>query len=61
MLRKTTFITILIYDYDNSTFTISSVIGVRPVLVSNDHSPGAALDNRTGGGGSQYRGFYNVV
>ena len=60
MLRKTTFITILIYDY-NSMYTISCVIGVRPVLLSNDHRPGAALDKRTGEGGkggSQYRGFY---
>ena len=50
MLRKTTFVTILIYDY-NSTYTISCVIGVRPVLISNGHRPGATLDNRTGGGG----------
>ena len=27
------------------------MIGVRPVLISSDHRPGAALDNRTGGGG----------
>ena len=47
-MRKTTFITILIQDY-NSTYTISCVIGVRPVLISNDHRPGAELDNRTGG------------
>ena len=26
------------------------MIGVRPVLMSNDHRPGAALNNRTGGG-----------
>ena len=50
MLRKTTFITILIYDY-NSTHTISCVIGVCPVLISNDHHSGVALDNKTGGGG----------
>ena len=50
MLRKTTFITILIYIY-NSTYTISYVIGVRPVLVSIDHRSGEAVDNRTGGGG----------
>ena len=49
-MRKTTFITILIQDY-NSKYTISCVIGVRPVLISNEHRPGAAIDNRTGGGG----------
>ena len=27
------------------------MIGVRPVLMSNDNRPGATLDNRTGGGG----------
>ena len=37
----------LIQDY-NSTYTISCVIGVRPVLISNDHRPGVSLDNRTG-------------
>ena len=47
MLRKTTFITILIYEY-NSMYTISCVIGVRPVHVTNDHRPG---EHRTGGGG----------
>ena len=39
-------------------YTISCVIGVRPVLIRSDHRPGAALDNRTGGGGSQYRRIY---
>ena len=49
MLRQTAFTTIMIQDYNN-TYPISSMIGVRPVLMSNDHRPGAALDNRTGGG-----------
>ena len=31
-------------------YPISSMIGVRPVLMSNDHRPGAALDNRNEGG-----------
>ena len=40
----------IIYDY-NSTYTISCGIAGHPVLVSTDHRPGAALDNRNGGGG----------
>ena len=47
--RQTTFITIIVQDYNNM-YPISSMIGVRPVLMSYDHRPGAALDNRTGGG-----------
>ena len=50
MLKKTKLITINI-DIFNSTYTISWVIGVHPVLISIDHSSRAALDNRTGGGG----------
>ena len=49
MLRQTAFTTIMIQDY-NSMYPISSMIGVRPVLMSNDHRPWAALENRTGGG-----------
>ena len=62
MMRKTTFITIIIQDY-NSTYTISCVIGVRPLLMSNDHRPtAAALDNRTGGGGFQiYKNLHFVL
>ena len=36
-----------------------SITGIRPVLISIDHRSGAEVDNRTGGGSSQYRGFYN--
>ena len=50
MLKKTKLITIIIHIV-NSTYTISYLIGVRPVLISIDHRSRAALDNRKGGGG----------
>ena len=59
MLKKTKLITINI-DIFNSTYTISWVIGVHPVLISIDHSSRAALDNRTGGGVSQYQVSLNI-
>ena len=49
MLKKTKFTTIIIHIF-NSTYTISCVIGVRPVLLSVDHRSRAALDNRKVGG-----------
>ena len=49
MLKKTKLITIKIHIF-NSTYTISWVIGVRPVLISIDHCSRAALDNMTGWG-----------
>ena len=48
MLKKTKLITIIIHII-NSTYTISYLIGVRPVLISIDHRSRAALDNRKGG------------
>ena len=58
MLKKTKLMTIDIHIF-NSTYTISCVIVVHPVLISIDHRSRAALDNRTeGGGGSQYQVSY---
>ena len=50
MLKKTKLMTIDIHIF-NSTYTISCVIVVHPVLISIDHRSRAALDNRTEGGG----------
>ena len=41
--------TIIVQDY-NSTYSISSVIGVRPVLMSNDHRQGWRWIKEQGGG-----------
>ena len=47
MLKKTNIITIITCIV-NSTYTISYLIGVRPVLISIDPNSRAALDNRKG-------------
>ena len=49
MLKKTKIITITTCIV-NRTYTISYLIGVRPVLISINHHSRAALDNRKGGG-----------
>ena len=56
MLKKTKIITITTCIV-NSTYTISYLIGVRPVLISIDHHSRAALDNRKGGGGLPIASF----
>ena len=50
MLKKTSILTIITCIV-NSTYTISYLIGVRPVLISIDHHSRAALDNGKGGWG----------
>ena len=50
MLKKTKIIAIITCIV-NSTYTISYLISVRPVLISIAHHSRAALDNRKRGGG----------
>ena len=60
-LKKTKIITIITCIV-NSTYTISYLISVRPVLISIAHHSRAALDNRKRGGRvvCQYQVYDNV-